>query len=112
MDKETLDQIIETGRDSNNKDYVIELFMEGRESLLQELYPLTIKLKKLDKDFCIDLLRTHIEFLTDMLGLATSYMTRESKQSITADQALLLASFNKIVDESKKEVAMICDEEL
>jgi hypothetical protein len=104
MDSETLDKIIETGKETNNKDYVIELFIEGQNTLLAELDPLINKLKRVDKDYCIDILRTHIEFLTDAIGLATSHLTKESTQPISPDQALLFASFNKIIKDYKEEI--------
>jgi hypothetical protein len=103
MDSETIDKLIIAGKNSGEKDKIIDLFIEGQNVLLGEIEILVIKLKRIDKDFCIELLASQLEYLNDMLALSTRRLTKEPIESMTPEQALLIASFNKIIDDFEKQ---------
>jgi hypothetical protein len=109
MDSETIKHIRETGEATKNQDYVIELFEEGRNILIAEIDPLITKLKRVNKEYCIDLLESHIEFLNDSLALATNYLTKNSKCPITAEQGALIANLNSTVRDIEKEMVKITE---
>jgi len=109
MDSETVKHIRETGEATNNQDYVIELFEEGRNVLIAEMDPLIAKLKRINKEYCIDLLQTQIEFLNDSLAMTTNYLTKKSKHPITAEQGCLIANLNATVKDIENDVAKITE---
>jgi hypothetical protein len=68
-----------------------------------------MKLKKVNKEFCMDLLQSHIEYLYDMLAFSTKFLTKDSKQPITPEQGLLLGRLigsleEKDIELNKKEI--------
>ena len=97
MDLELIEQIKGMG----DKDKTIELFDEGVKVYLSELDPIINRLKYINKDMCIDLLQSHLEFLNDTLALGTKYLTRSSRNPITAEQGLLIASLNSTLEKVK-----------
>lgn len=103
MDSETINAIRQTAESTNDKDSAIELYINGQNSLLAELDPLILRLKRVNKDFCMDLLESHIEYLTDMLALTTKFLTKNSTASITPEQGLLIASLNSIIKDTYEE---------
>jgi hypothetical protein len=90
-------QLIKEIKESGDKDKIIKLFDEGVKTYLAELEPIINKLKYVNKDMCIDLLESHLEYLNEMLTLSVNYLTRNSKSPITAEQGLLIASLNSSV---------------
>jgi len=97
-----MELVRETGESIGDKDKVIELFEEARNILIAELDPLIAKLRRVNKEYCIDLLQSHIEFLNDSLALCTNYLTRKSTCPITAEQGLLIANLNATVKDIEK----------
>jgi hypothetical protein len=108
MDSEIIKQIRDVAESSGNKDYAIELFQEGINSLTQEIYPVINRLKEVNKDFCMDLQESQILYLHDLLALSTRYLTRNSKEAITPEQGLiigrLIGSIEKDIEINKKEI--------
>ncbi len=99
MDSQLIKEIKETG----DKDKIIELFDEGVKIYLSELEPMIMKLKYVNKDMCIDLLESQLEFYNDLFALTTKYFTRNSTQPISPEQGLLIASLNSSVKDAKIE---------
>jgi hypothetical protein len=96
-------QLIKEIKECGDKDKIIELFDEGVKTYLFELEPIVNKLKFVNKDMCIDVLESHLDFLNEVLALTTKYLTRNSTHPITAEQGLLFASLNSSVKGIKTE---------
>jgi len=102
MDQDTIDQVRQTGKETNNPEYVFEIFQEGTKTLRAEIEPLLNKLKIVNIEFAIDILEEELVFLSDILALATKHLTAKSRMPISPEQALIIARLNGIIKEVPK----------
>lgn len=93
MDSELISQL----RNIEDRDKAINILNEGRKVLLAELDPVIGKLMVVNKEMAIDILEEHVNYLNDSLALITSYLIRDSREPVTAEQGLLLASLKHCI---------------
>lgn len=100
-------ELINGIKDIGDKDKTIELLQEGVNILLSEIDPLILKLKRVNKDCCIDILQSQAEFLTDIFAFATKILTKNSTTPVTAEQGLLIVSLNSLLEKSSEKIIEI-----
>lgn len=93
MDRELLGQLRECG----NNERTIEIIEEGIYAMQYELKPIIQKLKEVDKEYAINMLEEYILLMNDLTALCIAHLTKDSKEPITSDQAILIGSLNQTI---------------
>jgi hypothetical protein len=95
MNEELLKQIRETG----DKDKILELFQEGRNILIEEYDTAINKMKRLNKDFAIDVLEEEILFYNSVIAIMADNFLKKYKIPDMNDEQKEM--FTKMIDSIK-----------